>query len=267
MSFEVNSNFNQIVDRRERIEDEINHFKSELLEKFSEEDIANIEKALDLMLEIHLPQKDRVDGKPFASHPLAVAEKVMTMSDNPELAIAALIHDGVEDQADRIFVERINRKHIGGHLTIILNEEVKEKYKDIFTIWSFREIEDLFGKNVRYYTENMTNHDFNGLADSLDLKGDEREDFVNKLYAEHVEDIINDPKLFTLKLADLSTNIDLHSLDPEGEKYKTLKRKYKSVITAILEKLKTIPENHPIYENKDKITKELEQIYQEQYSK
>jgi (p)ppGpp synthase/HD superfamily hydrolase len=267
MSFELKTDSDQIAQRREKIEIEINEFKNKVTEKFSETDAKKIHEALEFMLKIHLPQKDRVDGKPFASHPLAVAEKVMAMSNDPELVIAALNHDSVEDQSDRIFVERINRKNIGGNLHLNINEATKEKYKTIFTAWSFKEIEELFGPKVKYYVENMTNHDFNSLADSLDLSKDERENFVNKLYAEHVENIINDPKLFTLKLADLSTNIDLHSLDPEGEKYKTLKRKYKSVIEAIIEKLQNIPTDHLIYEKKGEITKELEQVYQEQYSK
>jgi len=267
MSFELKTDFDQITNRREKIESEINNFKNKVEARFSEIDAKRINEALEFMLKIHLPQKDRVDGKPFASHPLAVAEKVMAMSDDPDLIIAALDHDSVEDQSDRIFVERINRKNIGSNLHFDISEATKEKYKTIFTAWSFKEISELFGPKVKYYVENMTNHDFNSLADNLNLNGEDKENFVNKLYAEHVEDIMNDPKLFTLKLADLSTNINLRSLDPEGEKYKTLKRKYKSVIEAIIEKLQTIPTDHLIYEKKGEITKELEQVYQEQYSK
>jgi hypothetical protein len=218
------------------------------------------------MLKVHLPQKDRVDGKPFASHPLAVAERVMELSDNPELVIAALIHDGVEDQSDYIFVERVNRKFPDRNfLHLKIDETSKLKYKDIFKNWSFREIKERFGSKVEYYTQNMTNHDFNSLAESLGLIGEDKQNFINQLYGEHVEDIMSDPDLLTLKLADLSINIDLHSLDPEGEKYKKLKRKYKSVIKAFLKKLQDLEENHPLYKKKDEIMAQLTKIYEEQY--
>ncbi len=263
--FELSSNYNQIKDRKEKIEPEVSSFEKEVFTKFPEEDAKRIKSSLDFMLKIHLPQKDRVDGKPFASHPLAVAEKVMNMSNDPELVIAALMHDGVEDQADRIFIERIERKNLGGGLSLKFDETAKDKYKIILNAWSFREIEDRFGPKIKYYVENMTNHDFNSLAEHVNLEGENKIDFINKLYAEHVEDIINDPDLLILKLADLTTNMNLRSLDPGSEKYQKLKRKYKSVIENVLEKLKTIPADHPIYPKKDNVIKELTETYEEQY--
>lgn len=267
MSFEVSSNFEDVSSRREKIEAEIAAFRKRIAEKFSGEGLKKVEESLEFMLKIHLPQKDRADGRPFASHPLAVAEKVIAASDNPDLAAAALIHDGVEDQSDRIFVERIERKYPGrDFMHLEINAETKEKYKDVFKEWSFREIRDRFGDKVRYYTENMTNHDYNSLAESLGLSGEAKQDFVNEMYAEHVEAIIDDPELFTLKLADLSVNIDLHSLDPNSEKYRKLKRKYKSVIEAVRERLAKVGEGHPLYANKDRDIAELDRAYSEFYS-
>ena len=266
MSFETNSNPEDMAIRREKIEKEISDFKDKTAEKFKGEDLDRINEALDFMLKIHLPQKDRVDGKPFASHPLAVAERVMELSDNPDLVIAALTHDSVEDQSDFIFVERIKRKYPKlNSLNINIDNSLKEKHKDTFKAWSFKEIKERFGEKVEYYVKNMTNHDFNSLAEDLNLQGEEKQDFINKLYAEHVEDITNDPELFTLKLADLSVNIDLHSMDRDSEKHRKLKRKYKSVIEAMLKKLQNIGAEHPLYSKKEKVTDELKQIYIEQY--
>jgi hypothetical protein len=267
MSFELNPNYEQISVRREKLEQKITDFRNKIVEKFSETDQAKIIEALDFMLKIHLPQSDRVDGEPFASHPLAVAGRVAELSNNPDLVISALIHDSVEDQPEHIFVERIKRKHPNHNsLNISIDNETKEKYRSIFTTWSFKEIEDLFGHKIKYYTENMTNHDFGSLAESLSLEGDDKQEFVNRLYAEHVENIINDPDLFTLKLADLSINIDLNSLSQDSDKYRKLKRKYKSVIEAVLVKLQNIPENHPLYIKKDEIIDDLNKVYLEQYS-
>ncbi len=263
----MNSNQEEISARKEMIEDRINNFTNKAQDKFSDKKLEEVNEALDFMLKIHLPQADRVDGLPFASHPLAVAEKVMELSDNHELTIAALIHDSVEDQSDHIFVERINRKYPDRDFNYLkIDATTKERYRDTLKTWSFKEIKERFGEKVSYYVENMTNHDFNSLAEDLGLEGNDKQDFINKMYAEHVEDIINDPELFTLKLADLSTNIDLHSLDPNGEKYQKLKRKYKSVIEAVLNKLTNLEENHPIYAKREGITSDLEQIYKEQYN-
>lgn len=266
MSFEINDKREEILIRKEKIAEEINAFKNNVLEKFSETDQKKIFEALDFMLKIHLPQDDRADGLPFASHPLMVARKVMELHAEVELVISALIHDSVEDQSERIFVERIERKEMSQKsLSLEINDEIKEKYKDIFTAWSFKEIKDRFGSKVEDYVRNMTNHDFNSLAENLSLAGDDKNNFINKLYSEHVEDIISSPDLLTLKLADLSTNIDLRSLDQNSSKYKKLKRKYKSVIENILIKIREVGVGHYLYESKGKIVEDLEKIYQEQY--
>lgn len=266
MTLRINSNPEAVLARREKIEDEVDVFKNRVVERFEAADAEKILAALDFMLKVHLPQKDRVDGRPFASHPLAVAERVMELSDNSELVIAALIHDGVEDQSDYIFVERVNRKFPDRNfLQLSIDETSKMRYKDIFKNWSFREIKDRFGPQVEYYIQNMTNHDFNSLAESLGLTGEDKQNFINHLYGEHVEDIMKDPELFTLKLADLSVNIDLHSLDPQGEKYKKLKRKYKSVIEAFLRRLQDLGEDHPLYGKRQEVMAQLAKIYEEQY--
>ncbi|MFA6194494.1 MAG: hypothetical protein WC719_01950 [Patescibacteria group bacterium] len=266
MSFELRTNNQEVSARREKIEQDIEVFRAKIAEKFSGESLAKIAEALDFMLKIHLPQADRADGRPFASHPLAVAEKVMELSDNPELTIAALIHDGVEDQADRIFVERNNRKYPHRKsVPLDINENLKEKYKNTLRNRSFKEIKDRFGDKVEYYIQNMTNHDYNSLAEDANLTGEEKQDFINDHYAEHVEEIMGDPELFTLKLADLSVNIDLHSMDSQSEKHVKLKRKYKSVIEAVLARLKTLEPDHLLYSKKDEIAAELTKIYQEQY--
>jgi hypothetical protein len=266
MSFELNTNSQEVFARREKIEAEIESFRAKAAEKFFGEDLQKITEALDFMLKIHLPQSDRADGKPFASHPLAVAERAMELSDNPDIVAAALIHDGVEDQADRIFIERINRKYPNRDFVHInIDEEIKKKHKHIFRERSFREIKERFGDKVQYYVENMTNHDYNSLAEDLGLIGEAKRDFINRHYAEHVEEIMGDPDLFVLKLADLSVNIDLHSMNPKSEKYQKLKRKYKAVIEAVMEKLKNLESAHQLYEKRDEALSELDQIYKEQY--
>lgn len=266
MPLETYGDLSSIARRQEALEKEVNNFKALAQEKFSGPELKQVLSALDFMLKIHLPQSDRVDGKPFASHPLAVAEKVINLDPDPELVCAALLHDGVEDQCDQIFASRVNRKFPQKNfLQFKVSPEAKAKHREIFKDWSFKEIKERFGEQVEYYVENMTNHDYYGLADDLGLYGEEKADLVNRLYSEHVEMVLDDPKLFTLKLADLSVNIDLHSLPEGSEKQLKLKRKYKSVIEMVISKLENINEQHPLFKQRDQVTEELKNIYKEQY--
>jgi (p)ppGpp synthase/HD superfamily hydrolase len=266
MSFELVTNTTEIMARREKIEKEILLFRNKVIEKFKDSDALKIQEALDFMLEIHLPQPDRFDGRLFASHPLAVAERVMEVSDDPELVIAALIHDSVEDQRERIFLERMNRKYPNRTgVQINIDDKLKKKHQEIFKSWSFREIKDRFGDQVCAYVESITNYNYNDLADDLNLSGEDKQDFINKLYSEHVEQIISDPKLLILKLADLTVNSDLKSLSPNSEKFQKLKKKYKPVIKMMIQKLLTVDNNHLIYSNKNKFIADLSAIYLEQY--
>lgn len=117
-----------------------------------------------------------------------------------------------------------------------------------------------------YYIQNLTNHDFDSLAEDLsNLSDEEKIDFKNHAYASHVEEIITDPDLCLLKYADFSKNIDLRNLSSRSEKYFKLKRKYSSVIPIFINRLKMITEDHQLYSRKDLIIKNLEDVYQKQY--
>jgi len=94
---------------------------------------------------------------------------------------------------------------------------------------------------------------------------EDKQKLKNILYAEHVEKIIKDPDLCLLKYADFSANIDLRSLPKDGDKYKKLRRKYKSVIPVFIKQLDDIPKEHSLYNRKDELIKNLEKIYKEQY--
>lgn len=266
MSLEIYGDLNSIARRQEILEKEVAHFKLLLEQNFSGADLKKTTEALNFMLQIHLPQNDRVDGRPFAAHPLAVAEKLISLDNDADLVVAALLHDSAEDQSDHIFAARVNRRFPDkSFIHLKLSEDLKDKYNDIFKSWSFKEIRERFGDKVKYYVENMTNHDYYSLADKLGLSGEEKIDLVNRLYSEHVDEVMYDPKLFTLKLADLSVNIDLHSLPEGSEKQIKLKRKYKFVIENVINKLQTIDERHPLFEKRDEILADLESIYEEQY--
>ena len=268
MSVEILSNQADINEREKKIRESLAEFKMLITEKFNDQELSRINDALDLMLEIHLPQQDRSDGNPYALHPLEVTKKVLEISDNlsPELIISALLHDSVEDMPEILFAKRANRKFPNRDYDIKINEQVKKNHLQILRDWSFKEIEQQFGTKVLYYIQNLTNHDFDSLAEDLtNLSDEEKIDFKNQAYASHVEEIITDPDLCLLKYADFSKNIDLKNLPLESEKYFKLKRKYSSVIPIFINKIKMITEDHQLFSRKDLIVKNLEDVYQRQY--
>ncbi|MCF7795336.1 hypothetical protein K9M50_03185 [Patescibacteria group bacterium] len=270
MSLEIYSNPEARIDRKERISDDLESFKQNLENNFeNEEEKTKVFKALDLMLEVHLGQKDRADGMPYAKHPLEVAQKTLDITDEPsaDLVVASLLHDSVEDKSDVLFAKRVNKKYPEKNYMFNVNDELKEKHKEIFKSFSFRELKDMFGEKVEYYVYNLTNHDFDSLIEDTkpNASKEEREILKNNLYKEHVEEIIQDPDLCLLKYADFSVNVDLRSLDKNSVKYKKLRRKYKSIIPVFIEQLKDIDENHSLYNKKDKLIANLKNVYEKQY--
>lgn len=272
MTLEIYSNPEARVDRKERISDDLETFKQNLEINFEDlKEKEKVFKALDLMLEVHLDQKDRADGMPYAKHPLEVAQKTLNiMDDKPkaDLVVSSLLHDSVEDKSDVLFTKRVNKKYPDKDFIFTVNDELKEKYKEVFKSFSFRELKDMFGEKVEYYIHNLTNHDFDSLIEDTkpNASKEEKEILKNDLYKEHVKEIIQDPDLCLLKYADFSVNVDLRSLDKKSSKYKKLRRKYKSVIPIFIQQLKDIDENHSLYHKKDKLITDLQEVYKNQYS-
>ena len=69
---------------------------------------AHIHDALGVMLDAHCEQKGRQSGEDYAQHPLEVALHVIEQfgATSPEVIIAALLHDTVEDQARKLVAMR-----------------------------------------------------------------------------------------------------------------------------------------------------------------
>jgi hypothetical protein len=271
MTLEIYSNPEARLDRKKRISTDLEDFKNNLEEKFENEDgKEKVLKALDLMLEVHLDQKDRADGTPYAKHPLEVAQKVLDISDsfNADLVSASLLHDSVEDKSDVLFTKRVNKRYPDKEYMFTVNDELREKYKEIFKRFSFRELKERFGEKLEYYVYNLTNHDFDSLVEDTkpNTSKEEKEMLKNDLYKQHVEEIIKDSDLCLLKYADFSVNMDLRSLDKNSSKYKKLRRKYKSVIPVFIQQLKDIDESHSLYHKKDKLIADLQEVYKNQYS-
>jgi len=70
----------------------------------------NFRDALDLAFDLHLQQVRKGTSVPYVSHLLSVAALVLEHGGSEEEAIAALLHDAVEDQGGPATLERIRQR-------------------------------------------------------------------------------------------------------------------------------------------------------------
>jgi len=67
-------------------------------------------KALDYAARVHAKQTRKKTGRPYIGHLMSVASLVMEYGGDEEMAIAALLHDAVEDQGGLPRLSEIRRK-------------------------------------------------------------------------------------------------------------------------------------------------------------
>ncbi len=254
--------------KREIIDSEIKIFKEIVVEKFNEAKAQEINSALKLMIELHVDQKDRPDGKPYIVHPLEIAndivEKYGVVESN--IVVAALLHDAVEDQGLKLVVRRLLREdtHLSKQKALIDLKNLEEAHSSEIEEIALREIGYLYGKKVQSIVSGLSNPDFDSLIEKLKTDGIEKT--KNDLYKEHVAEVVQNSDICVIKFTDFAKNALALGNLPEGEKKKKLKKKYGPVITEVFIPLFAfITENHPLYSKKDEITKRLEKTYAEQY--
>jgi len=166
-----------------------------VLEVLGEADRAEVCAARDLSLSAHFKQKNRPDGQPYVNHPLQVTLNVARKFNlfTCDALIAALLHDSVEDQPDRIV------SLLGGSPDEVGNNESE----------AFRLIGEQFGGRVSEIVGRLTNPNFNEMVNQSQMEGDSRSDdelFI-EFYKEHFLEIMDkDPEAFLIKLADFSEN-------------------------------------------------------------
>jgi (p)ppGpp synthase/HD superfamily hydrolase len=77
-------------------------------------------EALRLALELHKNQIRKTSGAPYASHLLSVCGLVLAHGGNEDEAIAALLHDSLEDHADRFPPDLLKQKFGESVLNLVL---------------------------------------------------------------------------------------------------------------------------------------------------
>ncbi len=260
MNIEFNSHENLITDQSmgkeniERIEKEISQFKNVAKTNFEDKDCKRILNALDLMLSLHCEQEDRIDGKPYIIHPLEVADDLINKYNvnDPDLIIAALLHDSVEDQIYKLLdIESSNNE-----LKITNKEELRNN--------AFSVIGSIYGKKVENIIKELTNPDFNQIIKELKLKGIQKN--KTDLYEEHIKEVIKTPNTFVVKLSDFMRNAG--NIPKEGQKRDYFIKKYgpviKNIFIPVFEKMS---DSHPLYEIRNDILAELNNLYRIDYEK
>ena len=236
----------------ERIAEEINQFKEAVRVRFNNKDYSRILSALDLMLFLHCVQEDRLDGNPYIIHPLEVADDLINKYDidDADLIIGALLHDSVEDQADRLLHIELQDKE--------LERINKEKLQND----AFAQIGNIYGERVGSIVKGLTNPNFDQTIEELKLKGIKKE--KRELYKEHVEEAIKNADVFIIKLSDFIRNAN--NIPKEESKRNHFIKKYGPVIKEVfIPAFEKMSEDHPLYGKREDMLIELNNIYEAEY--
>ena len=212
---------------------QVRAFRAQLQTAFAPADAARILAALELMVELHLEQAPRPDGTPYIEHPLAVASQVLDamVHKDPEVVVAALLHDAVEDQPARLAQhvrERSARE--GKAVAELALDAIEERTRSA---------------RVRRMISGLTNPDFDTLLEQRGTQkrtaGAGQAAFLaarHALYAEHVREAIRDPDVALIKLFDVAANALTLDAIPDAPTRTRLLNKYTPVMGIMLDRLR-----------------------------
>ena len=212
---------------------QVRTFRAQLQSAFAPADAARILDALELMVELHLEQAPRPDGTPYIEHPLAVASQILDAMayQDPEVVMAALLHDAVEDQSARLAQQARERPAREGKAAAELALDAIEERTQ--------------SARVRHMISGLTNPDFDTLVEQGGTQkrtvGAGQAAFLaarNALYAEHVRDAIRDPDVALIKLFDVAANALTLDALPDAPTRTRLLNKYTPVMGIMLARLR-----------------------------
>ena len=212
---------------------QVRTFRAQLQIAFAPADVGRVLDALELMVELHLEQAPRPDGTPYIEHPLAVASQVLEAMahKDPDVVVAALLHDAVEDQTARLAQKVRERTASEGKAEAQLAlDAIEERTRSV---------------RVRSMITGLTNPDFEILLEQKGLPKRTADTgqaaFIaarNALYAEHVRDAIRDPDVGLIKLFDFAANALTLDAVPDAPTRTRLLTKYMPVMAIMLDRLR-----------------------------
>jgi (p)ppGpp synthase/HD superfamily hydrolase len=196
---------------RRRIKGRVGAVDEKGLKIFKPEARRKIEEALMLAVGLHHDQKPRNDGSRAVDHILRVADRVLNSFGviDPDIVIAALLHDSVEDQKKKLAEKW-------------WNDKVGQKAA-AFLYLAFR-----FGPRTADIVRALTKPN---KADYANLKDRDRDYFAQ------LKEDIKDPSTFYVKLADFYDNVSRLKTVRSIEKQRQLARKYQKVVSLFIKRL------------------------------
>lgn len=215
----------------------IEQFRHLISELFDIDQQEQIYAALLHMLELHKDQEDRPDGMPYISHPLEAARIVVEDFgiDDSELAIAALLHDSVEDQGLKLAKAGLDEKY--GEDSE--GEDSPKVHEDEIRSLALSRIAETYGERVASVISKLSSPDFGEMA-KKECDPADKEKFQaikHKLYKENVEATIEDPDVLVVKLADFLHNFtNAAELEDSPQKQKYI-QKYVPVAQVFIDRL------------------------------
>lgn len=184
-----------------------------------------LESASVEMIRLHLEQSQRDDGLPYCCHPLDVAKACIESFGitDKDTVIAALFHDSLEDQVDKILE--------GITCGVVSEEERFDLARKL--------LKEKWGAKVSNLVTLLTNPNFTAAAEHLQTNGDLREiqEIKHELYYNHVMSLLDYPEAFAIKMADYHSNaLSVFFLQDSPQKQKLIS-KYTPVISSLLQML------------------------------
>ena len=171
----------------------------------------------------------RPDGAPYVQHPRAVLASVLqdAMDYDEDVVVAALLHDAVEDQAERVAAA------LSGTSKLPTERER-----------ALAGIAEQFGDRTARIVDRLSHEPL------VRVEGESEEAFRQRKREDYATDVLalfdeEDAGPLRIKLADLAENaLSLHNL-PDGPKREKLIAKYGPVVSGILDRLDALEGDDP----------------------
>lgn len=223
--------------------------------RFDATGIQSAELAIEWAISSHIEQRDRPDGAPYVEHVTSVAARVLGWAarPSPELCAAALLHDALEDQEERLAA----RAPAGGNIPDRARAAVV----------------GAFGPRVLAMMNALTNPDFDAMARAehgCAGKSPALAAVKLALYQLHFVEIFNTHREAALiKLADFTDNAlslgGLRAAHPA--QFTKLTRKYGPCVAFAIDELEAVsnPED-PLYGVRDAMLPVLREAWSRFYA-
>jgi (p)ppGpp synthase/HD superfamily hydrolase len=221
--------------------------------RYAGSDLKRVEDALALALEVHRHSKDRPEG-PYVQHVLTVAARVLRWLPEaiPEMAAAALLHDAVEDEIDRVAA-----------LAITMSGSPRDR--------AFEALGARFGNRVSQLVGQLTNPDFTTAvrASGLEPESPQGKRLKDELYAEHFSHLVRGgEEASVIKLADFADNaLRLDRLDALPERRAKLVDKYRPCVRSARETLESAQRGSPLFDIRGELLPEIALAWERDYAR